>query len=65
MTEVITMKSTYVGILEDDVNEIKTLVPAEDEHEARGLILYKFRTEFGLDFDDKNVVVCRFAFGDC
>jgi len=54
------MKSTYVGILEDDVNEIKTLVPAEDEYEARELILHKFRTEFGLDFEDENVTVCLF-----
>ena len=54
------MKSTYVGILEDDVNEIKTLVPAEDEHEARELILNKFRTEFGLDFWDEDVTVCLF-----
>ena len=54
------MKSTYVGILEDDVNEIKTLVSAMDEHEARELILHKFRTEFGLDFDDENVTVCLF-----
>jgi len=47
--------------LEDDVNEIKTLVPAEDKHKARELILHKFRTEFGLDFDDENVNAVEIA----
>ena len=51
----------YIGILQDDENDIKTMVSAINLEEARTLVVDKFRIEFELDFDENDVVVCRFA----
>lgn len=39
---------------------MKTLVTVMDEAEARELELHKFRTEFGLDFEDEDVEIYPF-----
>ena len=54
------MKSTYVGCLKDDVNDVQTLVTAMDSDEAMKKAVKKFRTEFGMDFRDEDVEVCVF-----
>lgn len=56
------MKSTYIGKLNDEVNDVKTLVSAMDEEDAKVLVLKKFRGEFDLDFCDDDVEVFPFPF---
>ena len=52
------MKTTYIGKLKDEVNDVQTLVTAMDD--AMRKVVKKFRTDFAMDFRDEDVVVYYF-----
>ena len=54
------MKTTYIGKLKDEVNDVQTLVAATGADEAMKKAVKKFRNEFGMDFRDEDVMVSTF-----
>lgn len=52
-------KTTFIGIIKNDECDLQTLVTAENETEALGMVLEKFKTS--IHYTEKDVTIVRFS----
>ena len=55
------MKRTYVGIIQNELCDIKTLVLAESAEAARARILDNFRAGLGKTYREEDLRIIAFA----
>lgn len=55
------MKNTYVGIIQNDLCDIKTLVLAESAAAAKARVLDTFRTGLGKTFHPEELRIIAFG----
>lgn len=55
------MRKTYVGIIQNELCDIKTLVLAESAAAARASVLDKFREGLGKTYREEDLRIIAFA----